>query len=101
MEKIIRNEEVAYRVVDGEAVMLNPIDNQIHLLNDVATFIWLELEKESDYNELLGSVCEEFEVDRSQASEDLNNYIIELSEKGLVEKLGISIQKAIAKISLT
>lgn len=86
MEKIIRNEEVAYRVVDGEAVMLNPIDNQIHLLNDVATFIWLELEKESDYNELLGSVCEEFEVDRSQASEDLNNYIIELSEKGLVEK---------------
>jgi hypothetical protein len=86
LEKIIRNEEVAYRVVDGEAVMLNPIDNQIHLLNDVATFIWLELEKESDYNELLGSVCEEFEVDRSQASEDLNNYIIELSEKGLVEK---------------
>ena len=86
MEKIIRNEDVAYRVVDGEAVMLNPIDNQIHLLNDVATFIWLELEKESDYNELLGLVCEEFEVDRSQASEDLNNYIIELSEKGLVEK---------------
>jgi hypothetical protein len=87
LEKIIRNEEIAYRVVNGEAVMLNPIDNQIHLLNDVATFIWLELEEKSDFDELLGSICEEFDVDRSQAYEDLNRNIIELGEKGLIDKL--------------
>ncbi len=85
MKKIIRNEEVAFRIVKGEAVMLNPIDNQIHLLNETATYIWLELEKKHDIKDLLEAICEEFEVERQAAQDDLLRYIDGLNQKGLIE----------------
>ena len=84
MLTIMRNEDVAYRILNEEAVMLNPEDNQIHLLNDVGTFIWEQLVENNKFEDLIDAICEEFDVEKNQAKQDLDEFINLLDQKGLI-----------------
>lgn len=79
-----RNEDVAYRILGEEAVLLNPEDNQIHLLNEVAAFTWELLVKPQTTETIVDAICEEFDVPPEAAESDFQKFSVELLQKGLM-----------------
>ncbi len=82
------NDEIAYRVIDEEAVLLNPVDNRIHLLNEVATFVWKLLAEPQSIDDIVSAVCREFDVDPERARSDIDELRVQMLEKGLIETVG-------------
>jgi len=78
------NEKTAYRIVDGEAVVVNLKDSTFHTLNPVATFIWEQADGQIKAEQIIEKICQEFEVDRVTAEKDCLEFLGELISKGLV-----------------
>lgn len=85
--KMKRNPDLILRSIAGET-MLIPTGalaqdfNGMITLNDVAAFIWENLEKVESQDELLRLVLDEFEVDEATADADLNGFLKMLLAKG-------------------
>ncbi len=85
-DKIIkRGEKTASRVIEGEAIIFTPEDSMIHSLNEVGTRIWELLEEEKTIDEIVSVICEEFEVEKDKAEQDIDEFIELLSKKGITE----------------
>ncbi|MFQ6132187.1 MAG: PqqD family protein [Armatimonadota bacterium] len=80
--------ETASRVIDGEATLVLPRENTVHILNPVGTRIWELADGRRTLADIADSLCEEFEVDRRQAEEDLQAFVQELAGKGMLELRG-------------
>ncbi len=78
-------QEVIFREIGGEAVVLSPEDGRYYGLDEVATRMWLHLIRtgrvDSAYNELL----EEFDVGSDRLRDDLLAFVEELRSCGLIE----------------
>ena len=70
--------------ISGQSVIVVPAQSVMHLLDEVGTFLWLELRRSRSASELVASVREEFEVDLGQAQRDVDAFLSMLLEKGLV-----------------
>ncbi len=81
---ISQNEKVAYRVIDGSAVLVSPEDSFLYRLNPVATRIWELADGRITIEAVAGILFEEFEVDRATALRDTERMTREFSEKGLM-----------------
>jgi len=83
---IWRDERTAWRIIEGEAVIVTPLDSKVHILNEVGTRIWELLEgKEMKVGQIIEMICEEFEVAQKKAEEDVDKFIKEMCEKGIVK----------------
>ena len=83
---IWRDERTAWRIIEGEAVIVTPLDSKVHILNEVGTRIWELLEgKEMKVGQIIEMICEEFEVAQKKAEEDVNKFVKEMCEKGIVK----------------
>ncbi|MCF7810899.1 PqqD family protein [bacterium] len=85
MLKFKQNDDIAYRVIDGEAVLLNPVNNEIHQLNETGTFMWEQHAEPQTQETLAAAVCNEFEVDYERAIKDVEMFTRDLLNKGLIE----------------
>jgi len=83
--KIQRQKDVAWRMIDGEAVIITPADSTMHTLNDVGTRIWELMTGTRSLHEVAGVLCAEFEVDRERAEKDTLWFTECLAKKGLIE----------------
>lgn len=83
--RIQRQKNVAWRMIDGEAVIVTPADSTMHTLNDVGTRIWELMTGSRSLKEVAGILCTEFEVDRERAEKDTIWFAECLAKKGLVE----------------
>ncbi len=83
--KIQRQRDVAWRMIDGEAVIITPADSTMHTLNDVGTRIWELMTGTRTLREVAGVLCAEFEVDRDRAEKDTLWFAECLAKKGLIE----------------
>lgn len=82
---VSQDEKTAWRIIEGEAVIVTPLDSKIHILNEAGTRIWELLEdKEMKVGQIIERICEEFEVDKEKAEEDVDKFIKEMHEKGVV-----------------
>lgn len=79
----IRAANVAWRVLDGSAVLVAPGSPAIRTLNAVGTRVW-ELADGRDVAEIVDAVVNEFEVSRTQAEQDVNTFIESLKGQGLL-----------------
>ena len=77
-------DKIAYRVVDGEAVILNLKNNELNILNPVATFIWEHLNGHTQLEEIVNELSEEFDVDYKTAEKDCMDFISQVKDKGIV-----------------
>ena len=82
-----RNPDLIYRSIAGENVLiptgqLTQVFNGMITLNDVAVFIWENLERVDSQAELLQLVLDEFEVDEATADADVNGFLSMLLERG-------------------
>ncbi len=86
--KVRRHKDVAWRIIDGEAVIVTPSDSVMHTLNDVGTRIWELLTGERNLNQVARLLCADFEVDLGRSQQDTLWFAQCLQKKGLVEAAG-------------
>jgi coenzyme PQQ synthesis protein D (PqqD) len=89
-----QNPRAAWRVYDGEAVIVSPEDSTLHTLNPVGTFIWEAADGRTPLDCIVGRVCEAFDVDRATAAEDTTTFVEQLSRRGLLTVLDAPLEAA-------
>lgn len=79
------------RVIAGESiVMLNKSNTadmtKVISLNQSSEFLWKALEgKEFSEEEAVNLICDNYEVERERAQEDVHNWIKKLKENSVIE----------------
>jgi hypothetical protein len=82
-----RAPNVAWRVIDGAAVVVAPHSPTIQTLNPVATRIW-ELVDGYALAAIVDTIVNEFDVTRTQAEHDVVQFVSDLERSGLLETGG-------------
>jgi hypothetical protein len=85
---VLQNPRTAWRVYDGEAVILSSDDSMLSSLNPVATLIWEAADGETPVSAIVARICEAFEVDGERARRDAIAFIDTLQRRGLVTVAG-------------
>lgn len=81
----VRNPDVSWRTIEGQSVLVLNKEGEVHVLNEVGTYVWEHLELPLE--ELARNIAATYEVDVLQARQDVKDFIEELREAGaLVEK---------------
>lgn len=77
------------REVAGETVVLPSGDdlnlNMMITLNETGKFLWEQLEKGAEQEELVAALLSEYDVDEATAKRSVENFCNKLTEHGFVE----------------
>ena len=77
-KKPLKNEKYPFRIIDGQALIIDPSANVIKLLNGVGTQIWDWIDGKRTGNEILQNIIDEYEVSSEIAKTDLVKFLQEL-----------------------
>lgn len=76
---------VASRIIKGRALLLDPRVDELQRLNDVGSFLWsLIQERRHPIGDLRAAIIDAFEVDEDTATRDLEEFLTELEQRGLI-----------------
>lgn len=78
-------DQVLFRELDGESVLLNVATESYFGLDDVGTRMWMLLTTNETIQHSYERLAEEYEVSESQLRKDIQALIEELIEHGLVK----------------
>ena len=81
---LARNASVLWRELDGEAILLDPQAGCSYNLNPVGTLIWKLLDGQHSVEDIVAAICETFEVEPEQASQDVQRLLDELLTNMLI-----------------
>ena len=81
---VTQSPRTAWRVYDGEAVILWPDDSTLNTLNPVGTLIWEAADGQRPLSAIVARICEEFDVDPERAEQDAMAFIAKLRARGLL-----------------
>jgi len=79
-------ENVLFQEVDGEAVLLSLDEGLYYGLDDLGTRIWKFINEELELEQMVDRIAEEYEVEPERARADLENFLAELEESGLIQQ---------------
>lgn len=80
-------ENVLFQEVDGEAVLLSLDEGCYYGLDEVGTTIWKLIDEEAlAPDEVVARLTEIYEVDVEQARGDLDKFLADLQESGLIQQ---------------
>lgn len=79
-----RNDQTAWRVYGGEAVILLAEDSTLNTLNAVGTLIWEAADGKTSVRAIVARICETFDVERERAERDVTAFIDKLCQRGLL-----------------
>ena len=82
-----QNPRAAWRVYEGEVVIVSPEDSTLHTLNPVGTLIWEAADGRTALATIVARVCEAFEVDGATAARDAAAFVDQLCRRGLLTVL--------------
>jgi hypothetical protein len=86
----IKKGEFVARSIAGETIIvpvrgrMGDLDS-IYNLNEVASFIWNQIDGQTDVGQLIQAVCDEFEVPPATATNDTQQFIAELQSAAMIE----------------
>jgi len=81
---VAQNEEAAYRIIDGKAIILTPDNGMLHTLNSVGTRIWELADGKRRVRDIIPFIFEEFEADPNIVKKDIQNFIEDLVHKKML-----------------
>ena len=82
---IARSQKVAWRLLDGEMIIMSALDSTLFNLSPVATRIWQAADGRTPLSEIVrGLICEEFDVDPDVAYRDAEEFVNELASHGIL-----------------
>ena len=79
-----QNPRAAWRVYDGEAVVVSPDDSTLHTLNAVGSLIWEAADGKTPMGAIVTRICAEFDVRPAEAERDAMAFLARLCERGLL-----------------
>jgi hypothetical protein len=81
---LAQNPRAAWRVYDGEAVVISPDDSTLHTLNVVGTLIWEAADGKTPVGAIVARICHQFDVEPELAERDVKAFVEKLCERGLL-----------------
>ncbi|MGI6467583.1 MAG: PqqD family protein [Syntrophomonadaceae bacterium] len=75
MRVLIKNQDVIWREVDGETVLLNPVTGRYFGLNKVACSFWNKVDGKTTIDEIIDQMLEEYEVEREVLARDIEELV--------------------------
>jgi len=81
---IFLRSEVPWRNIDGNVIVVRPMDGVLYPLNSVATRIWLLLDGTSEVTKIINTLTAEFEGDAEEIREDALLFLEELEKASLI-----------------
>jgi hypothetical protein len=81
---LTQNPQTAWRVYDGEAVIISSDDSTLNTLNAVGTLIWEAADGKTPLNAIVGRICEEFDVEPERAERDALAFVEKLRQRRLL-----------------
>ncbi len=85
MTKVLyaNDKEIASKVMDGEAILINLSTGIYYSLDEVGSCIWSAIEHGATIEQIADLVCASFDASRDQVLKDLEDYTGTLTEEGL------------------
>lgn len=81
-----RREDLNYRTIDGQTLILNREKGQLHQLNPTASFIWDCCDGNSKLAEIVDRLAGTYDVDPSTARKDVEDVLSNLRSSNLLEE---------------
>jgi len=79
-----RGEEIAAKVIDGEAIMINLANGVYYSMDKVGGLIWEMIERKESLEEMITALLARYDVSREQALADVEQLVDELLRENLV-----------------
>ena len=76
--------DLIWRVLDGETVVVSPVDGEYCVLNGLGTVIWQLLVDGCSLAGIEAHLVEHYEVSEEQAREDVGRFLSDLQQHGLL-----------------
>ena len=83
--RLRRIEGIAWRMIDGEAVLVNVRRDEVMHLNPAASSLWSILDGQASLEDIALSMTEEYDVDLEVALADAIAFAASLVEQGAAE----------------
>lgn len=83
--RLRRIEGIAWRMIEGEAVLVNVRRDEVMHLNPAAAFLWSRLDGEASLADIARAMTAEYEVDEETALDDAIAFAGSLLEQGAAE----------------
>jgi methyltransferase-like protein len=82
-----QNKEVIFRQEQDEAILFNPGNSNIIVINPTGCFIWALCNGKNSEKDIIDSMLEEFDTTAKRAQEDLSRFLSELERREFVERI--------------
>jgi hypothetical protein len=79
-----REEEVASKVIDGEAIIINLANGVYYSMDKVGAFVWDLLQAGHTLENVIAAIAEHYDVSRDQAESNVLELVQELVQENLV-----------------
>lgn len=76
--------EVAAKIMDGEAIMINLSTGVYHSMGKIGAVIWELIEKKYSLEEIIRTITAQYDISSAQAQADVENLVAELIHENLV-----------------
>lgn len=83
-DKFTKNENIPWRLIDNEAIIVDIKEGESIYLNEVGAFIWGSIDGKKTVKEIIKHICDNFDVDIETAKKDTLNFLKTLLEKKLI-----------------
>ena len=82
---ITPSRRIASRLIQGQALILDPSTDALQRLNEVGSFIWARItERRHTTDAIRDAMIAEFDVDEAQAAQDLSTFLEKLADRDLI-----------------
>jgi hypothetical protein len=82
---IAKSSAIAARLIGGEMMIMSAADSTFFTLNEVATAIWQAADGRTPLSDIVANkICPEFDVDPDQAGRDVEQFVNDLSQHGIL-----------------
>lgn len=76
---------VAYRVIDGQAILVDTGTNKMMMLNETGSHVWQGIHDGKTIGEMTDSIVQNYAIDDEAAKADVTGFVQLMLNKNLVE----------------
>lgn len=79
--KVKQNPKIIHRFIQDQLYVFDDKKMIMHTFNPVASFIWKQAEKATTLEAIAQKVCEEYDVPKKQAMQDVEKFVKQETQK--------------------
>ena len=88
--RLSKNTKIPWRLIEGEAVLIDSEEGELIRLNEVGAEIWKLIDGQRTLGDLIEHLVASFEVSERRARKDVQRFVRRLLRQELIEEAPIS-----------